>query len=117
MKKILIVDDSADDRDLLLSFLTQNGFLCDEASSGKEALERIMIKVYDLIISDFQMPDGDGPWLASQLKQSHFTSKFLLVSSEAVLEGQKLLDENKIDMFLSKPLDFNLLLSHINLLT
>jgi DNA-binding response OmpR family regulator len=117
MKKILIVDDSVDDRSLLMSFLTHNGFLCDEASSGKEALERIMVKDYDLIISDFQMPDGDGPWLASQVKESQLTPKFLLISSDAVLEGQNLFTQKKIDMFLSKPLDFSLLLNQINLLT
>jgi CheY-like chemotaxis protein len=113
VKNILIVDDSVDDRDVVMSFLTHEGYLCDEATNGKEAIEKIKVKKFDLVISDFQMPEGDGPWLASEISQLKLPLKFILVSSDAVGEGQLLHSAGLVDFFLSKPLDFNLLLSKI----
>ncbi len=57
---ILIVDDKAENLISLKVFLEQNGFEVDEASSGKEALKKILKKVYSLIILDVQMPEMDG---------------------------------------------------------
>jgi CheY-like chemotaxis protein len=117
VKNILIVDDSMDDRDVLMSFLTHEGYSCDEASNGKEALEKIKAKKFDLIISDFQMPDGDGPWLATELSKLKLSLKLILVSSDAVSEGQSLYKAGLVDFFLSKPLDFKLLLTKIRSLS
>lgn len=57
---ILIVDDQPENLISLRKFLEQNGFEVDEASSGKEALRKILNKVYSLIILDVQMPIMDG---------------------------------------------------------
>jgi CheY-like chemotaxis protein len=114
MKKILVVDDSDDDRELVVSFLTLKGYSCEEARNGKEALEKIKEKKFDLVISDFQMPDGDGPWLATELDKLNLNISFILVSSDAVQEGKSLFNLGLVDCFLSKPLDFNLLLGQIH---
>lgn len=57
---ILIVDDKAENLISLRIFLEQSGFEVDEASSGEEALKKILKTVYSLIILDVQMPDMDG---------------------------------------------------------
>jgi CheY-like chemotaxis protein len=114
MKNILVVDDSVDDRELLLGFLTRKGYFCEEAPNGKEALEIIKVKKFDLVISDFQMPDGDGPWLANELARLNLKISFILVSSDAVQEGQSLFSLGLVDCFLPKPLDFKLLGSQIH---
>lgn len=57
---ILIVDDKAENLISLRVFLEQNGFDVDEASSGEEALKKILKTVYSLIILDVQMPEMDG---------------------------------------------------------
>jgi signal transduction histidine kinase len=57
---ILIVDDKAENLISLRIFLEQSGFTVDEASSGEEALKKILKTVYSLIILDVQMPDMDG---------------------------------------------------------
>lgn len=57
---ILIVDDKAENLISLRVFLEENGFAVDEASSGEEALKKILKTVYSLIILDVQMPVMDG---------------------------------------------------------
>ena len=57
---ILIVDDKAENLISLRIFLEQSGFAVDEASSGEEALRKILKTVYSLIVLDVQMPLMDG---------------------------------------------------------
>ncbi len=58
--RILIVDDSYDNRYLIKAFLS--GFPChfDEANNGKEALSLFQRQNYNLVIMDMQMPEMDG---------------------------------------------------------
>src|ERR1700728_4607543 len=59
--KILVVDDVAENRDLLLRRLTRLGFhLIDQAANGVEALAAIGSKAYDLVLLDIMMPELDG---------------------------------------------------------
>src|SRR5690554_3360795 len=57
---ILIVDDKSENLISLRTYLEQSGFEVDEASSGEEALRKILNTVYSLIILDVQMPGMDG---------------------------------------------------------
>ena len=59
--KILVVDDVAENRDLLLRRLTRLGFSqVDQATNGIEALTAIGAKSYDLVLLDIMMPELDG---------------------------------------------------------
>jgi sigma-B regulation protein RsbU (phosphoserine phosphatase) len=59
--KILVVDDVAENRDLLLRRLTRLGFSqIDQAANGAEALAAIGAKAYDLVLLDIMMPVLDG---------------------------------------------------------
>jgi len=57
---ILIVDDKPENLVSLRSFLEHNNFSVDSASSGEEALRKVLKKIYSLIILDVQMPGMDG---------------------------------------------------------
>ena len=57
---ILIVDDAPENIISLKKVLEVNGFEVDTASSGEEALKKILKKSYVLIILDVQMPEMDG---------------------------------------------------------
>src|SRR5580693_2830502 len=67
--KILVVDDVAENRDLLLRRLTRLGFhLIDQAANGIEALAAIGSKAYDLVLLDIMMPELDGFGVLEKLR-------------------------------------------------
>lgn len=57
---ILIVDDKEENLISLRAFLEKSGIDVDQASSGEEALKKVLKNVYSLIILDVQMPGMDG---------------------------------------------------------
>ena len=59
-KAVLIVDDEADIRELLVLTLSRMGVDADTASSFKEAQEALKARQYDLALTDMRLPDGDG---------------------------------------------------------
>jgi two-component system response regulator PilR (NtrC family) len=59
-KAVLIVDDEADIRELLVLTLSRMGVDADTASTFKEAQEALKARQYDLALTDMRLPDGDG---------------------------------------------------------
>ncbi|MGH6671252.1 MAG: PP2C family protein-serine/threonine phosphatase [Xanthobacteraceae bacterium] len=69
--RILVVDDVAENRDLLVRRLTRLGFqLIDQAGNGVEALAAIGAATYDLVLLDIMMPELDGFGVLEALKQN-----------------------------------------------
>lgn len=60
VKKILVVDDSATDRQFLLESLTRLGYQVSLAESGEQALEKAKAERPDLVIMDVVMPGTNG---------------------------------------------------------
>lgn len=68
--RILVVDDEALMRNLLLKILEQEGYQITLASSTKEALEKLEEEDFNLVLSDIKMPDMNGLELLSSIKQN-----------------------------------------------
>lgn len=68
-KTILVVDDSANTRDIVKSILVSYGYQVDLAEDGLVAIEKTSKKVYDAVITDVEMPNLDGFSLTSHLRQ------------------------------------------------
>lgn len=58
--RILVVDDEASIRDLLVKTLALAEYDVDTATDGRSALERLRLYPYDLLIADLKMPGIDG---------------------------------------------------------
>jgi excisionase family DNA binding protein len=58
--RVLVVDDEASIRDLLVKTLALAEYDVDVASDGRSALDRLRTDAYDLIIADLKMPGMDG---------------------------------------------------------
>jgi CheY-like chemotaxis protein len=58
--RLLLVDDSADNRLLISSYLKRMPYRIDEAQDGEEAFRKAIATRYDLILMDLQMPVVDG---------------------------------------------------------
>jgi PAS domain S-box-containing protein len=72
-RRALVVDDEVEIAGLLSEILRRQGFACDVASSGSAAKSRIAEAraLYDVILCDIRMPDGDGPSLFAWLEGEH----------------------------------------------
>src|SRR4029079_12708467 len=60
LPKILVVDDSHDERMLIANQLAEGSYTIETASSGEEALRRLSQGGVDLLVTDFVMPGVDG---------------------------------------------------------
>ena len=67
-KAILIVDDALSMRGLVAMTLKKEGYEVTEASDGKDALGKISVRKFDLIISDLNMPVMKGIELVKAVK-------------------------------------------------
>lgn len=71
-ENILIVEDSITVRNIISQSLTNHGFyLIDEAESGYEALKFLKLKKYQLIITDYEMPEMNGYELCYKIKSNN----------------------------------------------
>lgn len=60
LKKILVVEDDLFLRELYTDILTGEGYKVEAAADGEEALQKIKVGGYDLILLDIIMPKMDG---------------------------------------------------------
>jgi DNA-binding NarL/FixJ family response regulator len=82
MVRILVVDDNPKVRQYLRAVLEQQSawHVCDEASTGGEALQRVQKAPPDVILLDFQMPDRNGLDVGHQISQLFPNIPILMVT-------------------------------------
>ncbi len=66
---ILVVDDEPVVAAIMADILGLEGYEVETAKNGREALEKIAARSYDLILSDLQMPELDGVGLYHELER------------------------------------------------
>lgn len=66
-KRILAVDDDKALLSSLVPILQSEGYLVDTASTGREAIAKIMERAYDLMLVDIELPDMEGTDLLQRL--------------------------------------------------
>jgi two-component system NtrC family sensor kinase len=101
---ILVVEDEPLVGDVLAELLRLAGHTVDQTVNGREALERIHKRVYDLIVSDVLMPDLDGPALYRELRRlPGAVPCLLLVTGDAMSpDTRDFLDRTRLP-WLEKP--------------
>jgi two-component system, cell cycle response regulator len=84
---VLVVDDDSIQRTIIARLLMRAGFSVDTAHNGREALERINSKPYQILITDWDMPEMSGPDLCREvhaLEVPHYIYKSLLTERDAI---------------------------------
>ena len=101
---ILIVDDDDKIRNLLKDFLISNNFLVSTAINGEEALKKINIINFDVLILDIMMPGIDGYELTKIIRSSSLVPIIHLTAmgdTDNVIQGLEI----GADDYLSKPFE------------
>ena len=101
---ILVVDDDDGIRELVKEYLGQNNFLVSTASSAEDAVEKIKIIKFDLIILDIMMPGKSGLEFTIENKKKINTPIILLTAKGEASERVKGLEVGADD-YLPKPFE------------
>lgn len=103
MKKILVVDDETNIRNLIKNILSDE-FEVITAANGLEALELLKSGGFDLIILDIDMPHMDGVELVKELKK--FNSSMPVIVISTLSEPEKIVDIFKMATGANFDVDF-----------
>src|SRR5512136_1942388 len=86
--RILVVDDTAANRQLLTNLLTEHGYTVYPASDGELAMEFIRTTLPDLILLDIRMPGMDGYEVCRRLK-AHERTRSIPIIFISILEDER----------------------------
>ena len=108
-KRILIVDDDTEIRDLLEFDISSSGYYTDTASDGMEGLNKALNNKYDLILLDVMMPKINGYKISRLLK---FDNKYknipiLMVTARSQEEDKLIGEETGADEYITKPFEMD----------
>jgi len=112
MHRILLADDDVELADMLVDYLSQEGFEVDTAYDGQTALHKALAHHYELIILDVMMPELNGFDVLRQLRtQSQVPVLMLTARGEDVDSIVGL--EIGADDYLAKPCNPRVLVAHM----
>jgi CheY-like chemotaxis protein len=82
--RLLVVDDVADNRDILRRRLEREGYTVECAENGRQALEMVGARSFDLVLLDILMPEIDGYGVLEQLKHDPSTRDIPVIMISAL---------------------------------
>jgi signal transduction histidine kinase len=106
---VLVVDDEARSREVLMAYLRTDNHSVATASSGREALEKFRLRHFDLVVMDRAMPEMNGEQTARFIKQVNHNIPVILLTG---FSGQIDADGAKpaaVDVVLNKPITLDVL--------
>ena len=106
--RILIVDDIADNRTILLRRFQRQGFEVVEADSGLKALELIDSQEFDLVLLDVMMPGIDGVETLKRIRSQRSASTLPVIMVTAKSESENVVEALGLGAndYVTKPVDF-----------
>ncbi len=115
MAKILIVEDEKAIRNVLRNILADEDktFEIDEAEHGKQAIDMLATKEYDLMLCDIKMPGVDGMEVLTWSREKHPDTSVIMISGHGDLDTAVESMRMGAYDYISKPPDLNRLLSTV----
>jgi CheY-like chemotaxis protein len=106
--RILLADDSADNRLLIRAYMRKTPYSLDEVEDGQQALDLIFHSHYDVILMDIQMPVMDGYTAVQKIREREARTNraripVVALTASAVDEAVRHTHEVGFDMHVSKP--------------
>ena len=103
-KKILILDDSITTRTMIKNILLNSGYLVDVVAEAEEAIIKLKMNHYDLIITDLTMPQVDGYQFINMLKTDEMYADIpiIIMSSISKNVAMEKLTSLNVDYYICK---------------
>ena len=112
-RKILIVEDDVSFSITLKTFLERQGFKTEIVSSAHKALERIFADYFDVVITDFRLPDKNGIELLRTIKENRKDTLVILMTAYADIRMAVKAIKHGAYEYIAKPVNPEELLDHI----
>ncbi len=115
-KRILIVDDDDEIRELLEFDVAQSGYFVDVAKDGLEGLNKALNNTYDLILLDVMMPKMNGFDVCKTIRQAKLAIPILMLTAKGTIYDKTEGFDCGADDYLVKPFDIQEVLLRIRVL-
>ena len=112
---ILIAEDNMTNQMLIRKILERLGYRADLVENGKDVIEKLKVQDYDVILMDVQMPEMDG-LEATRLIRAEFSKQpqIIAMTANAMIEDKENCFKAGMDQYISKPLQFSLLMEALS---
>lgn len=114
MQSILIVEDDLTFSTMLRTWLSKKGFRAEAVASVAAAKKMLDDHSFDLILSDFRLPDDDGITLLPWKKERGIAAPMIVMTSYADIQNAVLAMKEGASDYVAKPIKPDVLLQKIN---
>lgn len=113
-KKVLIVEDNYNNYLLTEIVLSQTDIVIDHAKDLNDFVNILQKNKYDIILMDFQLPDGDGFNLLEYMDKNNIITPVIIISAFASKDDELELYKLGVDYYISKPVKWDYLYSSMD---
>ena len=106
---VLLVDDDTTARGAIATYLTSVGYVVDQADDGLVALERLVERPADIVVTDLMMPRMDGLALLGQIREQYPHLPVIMATSSEELGSAVAAMRAGAEDYLTKPVDLDAL--------
>lgn len=115
-KRILVVDDDDEIRELLEFDIASSGYFVDIAKDGMDGLNKALNNTYDLIVLDVMMPKMNGFDVCRNIRQAKLSIPVLMLTAKGTIDDKTAGFDCGADDYLVKPFDIQEVLLRIRVL-
>jgi PAS domain S-box-containing protein len=112
-QRVLVVDDGAENRELVRLVLEEVGLTVEEAENGQVAVDKVKASEYELVLMDMQMPVLDGYEATIALRKLGFGKPIVALTAHAMAGFESKILDVGCTGYLTKPIDIDKLLQHL----
>lgn len=113
---LLLIEDDLEAAEYLAKGLRENGYDIDHSADGRDGLEKALVRRYDVIIADRQLPFVDGLRIIAALREKEDHTPVLILSALGTVDDRVAGLRAGGDDYLTKPFAFSELLARIEAL-
>lgn len=114
MASILIVEDDLTFSTMLKTWLGKQGFSVETVSRITAAIKCLQKKDFDLVLSDLRLPDEDGLFLLTWIKDHHISTPVIIMTIYAEVQNAVEAMKHGASDYIAKPVQPDILLEKIN---
>ncbi len=111
--RLLIVEDDPEMRSFLTSELAVEGYECEEAACGQQALGQIRNHTWDLVLLDWNLPDFSGVEVCRRMRKGGISTPVLMLTGRDEVQQRVEALDSGADDYLIKPFSIEELLARV----